>query len=325
MFIKNLVNPLIMVLTIFTFLACETKAGNYIITAQVENGNAFNSVIKEARVWKLPISSAYVNGSFTITLPEKIDANLLENIYVGDKNVNRFEVSIGAYDSNGSKVGNFAQYDGSKVEHVYFDGGSEVSGEESEHSFWYVDKDVTIDVSDDGGTCVHLFLKKGWNNVYRTEYFPTGNFCTGTFKPDKANGALKWQFYINHSDAFKTRFAKGTLGTSGKSRPIEMFFEKVYKTGNIYFIYGKSKTNAAADAFEGSLKISGQTVGGSCKSDEFEIKGSYDLDEKESKTSGSFKGTFTACEKNGKLSKASFKGNWIKHANGNKTPCEFGL
>jgi hypothetical protein len=44
--------------------------------------------------------------------------------------------------------------------------------------------------------------------------------------------------------------------------------------------------NGNAFNFEGSLKISSQTVGGSCKSDEFEIKGSYDLDEKESKTSG---------------------------------------
>ena len=33
----------------------------------------------------------------------------------------------------------------------------------------------------------------------------------------------------------------------------------------------------------------------------------------------------TACEKNGKLSKATFKGDWVKHANGSKTPCNFGL
>jgi uncharacterized protein (TIGR02145 family) len=127
----------------------------------------------------------------------------------------------------------------------------------------------------------------------------------------------------DYSPALQTHFAKGTLGESGKTRPIEMFFQNVFKSGNVYSISGKSKTNAAEDIFAGTLSISGITAGGSCPSGETEIKGSYDLNEKESKTSGSFKGTFTACEKSGKLTKASFKGNWVKHATGDKTPCDF--
>jgi uncharacterized protein (TIGR02145 family) len=129
----------------------------------------------------------------------------------------------------------------------------------------------------------------------------------------------------DYSPALQTHYSKGTLGESGKTRPIEMFFQKVSKNGDSYSISGKSKTNAAEDAFSGTLSISSQTAGGSCNSGETELKGSYDFNEKESKTSGHFVGTFIACEKSGTLSKASFKGNWVKHANGNKTPCEFEL
>jgi uncharacterized protein (TIGR02145 family) len=129
----------------------------------------------------------------------------------------------------------------------------------------------------------------------------------------------------NYSPALQTHYPKGTLGEAGKTRPVEMFFQKVLKNGNSYVIVGKSKTKAAEDAFSGTLAISSQTAGGSCGSGETEIKGSYDLNEKASKTSGHFVGSFTACEKSGKLSKASFKGDWVKHANGSKTPCSFGL
>jgi uncharacterized protein (TIGR02145 family) len=128
----------------------------------------------------------------------------------------------------------------------------------------------------------------------------------------------------DYSPALQTHFAKGTLGSPGKTRSIEMFFQNVFKSDKVYSVSGKSKTSAAEDAFSGMLTISGTAAGASCNSDETEIKGSYDLNEKESKTSGSFKGTFTVCEKSGKLSKASFKGDWVKHATGSKTPCNFG-
>jgi uncharacterized protein (TIGR02145 family) len=128
----------------------------------------------------------------------------------------------------------------------------------------------------------------------------------------------------DYSSALQTHFAKGTLGTT-KPMAIEMFFQSVSKTCDYYTISGKSKTKVAEDAFNGTLIISSIAASSSCKSGENEIKGSYDLKEKESKTSGHFVGSFTACEKNGKLSRASFKGDWVKHANGNKTPCNFEL
>ncbi|MDR0330449.1 MAG: hypothetical protein LBH93_01905 [Chitinispirillales bacterium] len=129
----------------------------------------------------------------------------------------------------------------------------------------------------------------------------------------------------DYSTALQTHFAAGTLGATGKSRPIEMSFQKVFKSGSSYSVSGKSKTAAAEDAFSGTLTISSATAGGSCGNGETEIKGSYNLNEKESKTSGYFAGSFTACEKDGKLSKASFNGGWVKHATGGKTPCSFGL
>jgi uncharacterized protein (TIGR02145 family) len=135
----------------------------------------------------------------------------------------------------------------------------------------------------------------------------------------------------DYSNALQRHYSKGTIGESGKTRPIEMFFQKVSKNGDSYSISGKSKTNAAEDAFSGILSISSETEGGSCDSGTIELKGSYNLNEKESKTSGSFTGTFTACtaRHTGGLSKASFKGNWMKHASGDKTgdltPCEFEL
>jgi antitoxin component YwqK of YwqJK toxin-antitoxin module len=129
----------------------------------------------------------------------------------------------------------------------------------------------------------------------------------------------------DYSAALQTHFAKGALGASEKSRPIEMFFQSVSKNGGVYSVSGKSKTSAAEDPFNGTLSISGKTAGGSCKGGETELTGDYDLTEKESKTSGRFVGAFTACEKNGKLSKAEFVGNWVKHSTGNKTPCNFKL
>ena len=130
----------------------------------------------------------------------------------------------------------------------------------------------------------------------------------------------------DYSSALQTHFSKGTLGANEKVRPIEMFFQSVSKNGNSYSIKGKSKTKAAEDIFSGNLSISSERVGGgSCNDGEKEIQGTYDLNENESKTSGHFVGDFTACENNGKLSKANFVGNWVKHSNGNKTPCEFEL
>jgi hypothetical protein len=327
----------------------KPSAGGYTITARVENGNTYNSIISEVRsivdegsFFQLPkqVSGAYVNGGFTVTLPGALDAKSLEDMSglfgsedISDKSAKYFVCpGLAGYDHSGIHIGNFAQYDGSSVKIGKYDDGEggehrELEGWEHGVSFWYVDRDVTVNSLGDGeSNPSNLVLKKGWNKVYVSSHSLTGNGNQTTTKPDDVN--VKWQLRRdNYYDAaFKTRFAKGALGASGKSRPIEMLFENVDNMGgNLIAIGGKSKTNVAEDAFSGELTIKNQTVGGSCKSGEFEVKGDYDLREEKSKTSGSFTGNFTACEKNGKLTKASFEGNWVKHATGNKTPCNFGL
>jgi len=176
----------------------------------------------------------------------------------------------------------------------------------------------------------HVMTPTGFYSLY--EYVgPASEKATGSAAKQQASeqpaaaAAPAINTATDYSSALQTHFSKGTLGATGKTRPIEMFFQSVSKNGNSYSIKGKSKTKATEDAFNGSLSISSEETGGSCGGGEKEIKGTYDLNENESKTSGHFVGDFTACENNGKLSKANFVGNWVKHSNGNKTPCEFEL
>ena len=124
---------------------------------------------------------------------------------------------------------------------------------------------------------------------------------------------------MDYSVALQTGFPNGSLGEN--KRPIEVYFQSVSKNGDSYTINGYTKTKAAQDVFSGTLKVSGEVKGGSCGAGETELKGSYNLNEKESKTSGRFAGNFVACENSGSLSSANFSGKWIKHSNNSEIPC----
>ncbi len=124
----------------------------------------------------------------------------------------------------------------------------------------------------------------------------------------------------NYSSALQTSFPNGSLGEN--KRPIEVFFQNVSKSGNSYTVNGYTKTKAAQDTFSGTLTISSETKGGSCGAGT-ELKGSYNFNEKESKTSGRFAGNFVACENSGRLSSGNFDGKWIKHSNNNAIPCSW--
>ena len=126
---------------------------------------------------------------------------------------------------------------------------------------------------------------------------------------------------MDYSVALRTNFPNGSLGEN--KRPIEVHFQSVSKNGDSYTINGYTKTKAAQDLFSGTLKVSSGVKGGSCGAGETELKGSYNLNEKESKTSGRFAGNFVACENSGNLSSANFSGKWIKHSNNNETPCSW--
>jgi len=124
----------------------------------------------------------------------------------------------------------------------------------------------------------------------------------------------------DYSSALQTGFPNGSLGEN--KRPIEVFFQSVSKSGDSYTVNGYTKTKAAQDTFSGTLTITSETKGGSCGAGT-ELKGSYNFNEKESKTSGRFAGNFVACENSGSLSSANFDGKWIKHSNNNQTPCSW--
>jgi len=126
---------------------------------------------------------------------------------------------------------------------------------------------------------------------------------------------------VDYSFALQTDFPNGSLGEN--KRPIEVFFQSVSKNGDSYTINGYTKTKAAQDVFSGTLTVKSEAKGGSCEDGETELKGSYSLNEKESKTSGRFAGNFVACENSGSLSSANFDGKWIKHSNNSETPCSW--
>jgi hypothetical protein len=325
------------------------------ITAQVENGGIFNSAVGRlfintehigGEVEQIPLAGAYANGGFTVTLPEKIGAEYLGEIVamehfdgdwarISDKKTKVFTFAR-INGGNRDRAANFKLRDLSNVEINRFgdgEGDIEIHSDEKSVAFWYVDRDVTVHGGGaDEGSHISLTLKKGWNKVYKWENDVTGNFMWSTNQP--ADWNAKWRAIdiaegnSNYRSALETRFAKGTLGAAGKTRPIEMFFTDVYRQYDHYTIDGKSKTSSAEDAFTGTLEvgaIGGKPASGLCGGGETEFAGIYNLKEKESKTSGRFIGSFTACEKEGKLLKAKFEGNWVKDANGNKTPCNFGL
>jgi len=303
---------------------------NGVIKAQVENGNVLNSKIKKFGVITcadedvcdtIALPGTYANGGFTVTLPKKPDAKYLGPLphYYARENAENVKSllvdEIYGFGSNDSIVATFR----SGTEHINFEEQGDCSSNWDYYTvgYWYVDRNIRISWTEDCDRRYSMSLKKGWNIVHSGDGLRIVNSNNST-----------WRFSVTGSDyssAFATHFAKGTLGASGKTRPIEMFFQNVFMrwNGHYYKIIGYSKTDAAEDALMGIFTISEETKGGSCNSDENELKGSYDLTEAQSKTSGSFAGTFTACEKSGKLTKASFKGNWIKHSNGSKTPCNF--
>ena len=164
--------------------------------------------------------------------------------------------------------------------------------------------------------CLLIFLGVKWvfNKV-------AGLFSSSESTEAAAPAKSATVMSMDYSVALQTGFPNGSLGEN--KRPIEVHFQSVSKNGDSYTINGYTKTKAAQDLFSGTLKVSGEVKGGSCGAGETELKGSYNLNEKESKTSGRFAGNFVACENSGSLSRANFSGKWIKHSNNNEIPCSW--
>ncbi|GHT51217.1 hypothetical protein AGMMS49982_08060 [Bacteroidia bacterium] len=163
------------------------------IQATVAGGDSLNSKIDfvkafglhSAKYYEDEVASApYVNGGFTLQLPETMPAldkfQLPESITVSDTTANTVECSIKAY-KGATEVGYFYYVS-------EFVGGA---------IFIYADKDVSVTGSglrDNEVVTYRVSLKRGWNKAYvrGKNTTPTTREYTST-EPS----GLKWIFWPN--------------------------------------------------------------------------------------------------------------------------------
>jgi hypothetical protein len=187
----------------------ETPSGwfNGVITAVVENGNNYNSLIgkvsamvefynEATRDWVVEeiASGNWSNGGFTLTLPATLDDKFLRNLVAGDiptgitisdRNAKVSEgIWFRAYNSDGScHVGSF-----------WYSKKDENS--DAEVIFTYADRDVIITSTAREDEIYNVSLKRGWNKIYITTMRNQGGWRVEI--STKAVGGLKWHF--NHWD-----------------------------------------------------------------------------------------------------------------------------
>jgi len=176
----------------------ESGAFDGKITAKVENASeADNANVSkvQALLWDDNIdddvviaSGSYANGNFTLTLPQTVSNNLLENVEdrFGDP-----EVEISDKKANIAIVWGFYYYDGDdkRVGSLDYEKGNIYA------FFVYADKDVTVTGRSSDNDIYNMSLKKGWNIVYDN---PTSIGKKG-YTTQSIDG-LKWYFYKDDDD-----------------------------------------------------------------------------------------------------------------------------
>jgi len=175
------------------------------ITAVVENGNDYNSIISKVSAevyWETDDDGDYVeiasgnwsNGGFSITLPtpapkllKSMDGFFFDEPHVlvtefSDRDAKGTFVSFFAYGTDGRTAGKFEYYKEDENSYIHVE-------------FVYMDRDVTITGihSVYSAFIVNLSLKKGWNKVYYSE-IETANGLKGGLTTQEASG-VKWHFY----------------------------------------------------------------------------------------------------------------------------------
>ena len=152
---------------------------NNVITAKVEKGKNYDSVFKtvKANTVYLPENyvvafGLYVDGGFSLTLPESIDFGRLLPITnefafsgatISNHSARVLMISIDGYDSDDNKVDYF----------VYKHKSANIIG-----YLIYVDRDVKITGSD-GYNMYNMDIKKGWNMAFNKNNgygYQTNNF-----------------------------------------------------------------------------------------------------------------------------------------------------
>jgi len=184
------------------FASCKKDRNNepkgLTITAQVENGNQYNSIIKRVRAMAYDtlgnnqtlVSSAFANGGFSFTLPATVDGQFLfpfddedmDGFEISDKNAKTNSVEFEGFSSSEGGF-DYSHWEGNFILgkiHDLIDRDTFFLAGGTMATYIYSDRDVTVSgkihESDDDGffsitldIITNLSLKKGWNRVYSVE------------------------------------------------------------------------------------------------------------------------------------------------------------
>jgi hypothetical protein len=216
-------------LTIVALSACkkDEEGEPYIITAAVENGDRYNTMIDAVRAeieydeqkegYRIA-NAEYQNGGFTIILPAKVNSLYLvpleddipDGLLISNLNAKTVNISLNAYKSN-DNVGAF---------YLWSEGW--------EGLFIYADRDVSIAgdyddyYSEEGITYTEMYnlsmdLEKGWNIVYAKATqikYNTYLIEMTTEAPYEA----KWYFDLYDTESYEYNIRPGIPFLSSKQR-----------------------------------------------------------------------------------------------------------
>jgi hypothetical protein len=187
-------------------IACGKKeAATYMINkieAKVENGDSHNSQIDTVKALietgnHIIASSAYLNGSFSICLPDTIDNNLLAPIFDKDnEDISNLNIS------NMEIMGATLKLTGYKSEAAIGDFEYKVP-EHIQAYYYYVNGDVNLTGKQDVFETeirYNISLKKGWNIIYMQKIAITENerSIVEIINSIPTQSNLKW--YLNITD-----------------------------------------------------------------------------------------------------------------------------
>ena len=184
-------------------LGTDADSGGFdgIITAKVENGDAYNSLISKVKVRvgydyesgdELWVSGNYVDGGFTLTLPATLSDKFCDNILmyyngptISDIKANMAHISwdFECYNSNDEYVG-WIIYKKEVRDDSWGD----------DAYFIYVDRDVTVNGSEAmgmGRRYYDMSLKKGWNIAYEI----SSNSGSGDVVTTEEVSGFKWYIW----------------------------------------------------------------------------------------------------------------------------------
>ena len=187
----------------------DGNGGGLTVSGKVENASQYSDVVKvKAKVWDskndedIEIAEAEfkTDGSFSIKLPEKVDANYLSawddedipsTVTVSNRNAKTSYLSFEGVDKNGNHV-SWLYYgilmgdddSGAYVDYIYSDSDCSITGTYSDNYYGDVRNEAYA-----------LILKKGWNITYASSSKTSdndGNYIrNSTFSSAPITG-LKW-------------------------------------------------------------------------------------------------------------------------------------